>query len=744
MGKGKKVTAGFRYYFGIHMGLGRGPVDEIVEIKIGDRTAWTGSITGNSQVQISAYNLFGGDNGEGGVEGALDIMMGYENQTMQESSPRLVTQLENDNQLVPGFRGVATMFFDGIICAINPYPKEWSIRVRRILQGWDGTVWYPEKATIIMADGKIRAMNPAHILMECFTNRDWGRGLDIGEVDTAALRYVADVLYAEGFGMCFRWTRQDTINAFVQTVLDHIGAAMGVNRRTGQLTVTLIRDDYKVEDLPLFTYENGLLKIEDLETPALDTATNAIVIKYRDPITGDDMVTPAITNLGSVQTIGGTNMTTNEYFGIPTLDLAGRLGIRDLQTSMGMIKRMTCHFDHRAYNLVPGAVFRVNVPTLGIENLVLRAGKVTDSGLVGAKIAVTCLMDIFGLPANSFVEPQPPGWVKPDLVARPVSVRRLRELSYFDLYRNQTGGSSEALNSLGGSTGFLGALAQKPTGLALNYSLYTSTNGSNFEEQDIGDWVPRGVIGGAMENTPQDTTVALSSYTNFDRVEVGGVALVDDEEMVVISIDRTNNRVTLGRGCLDTVPAAHPAGSVIWFYEDYQAEDLTERSLGNVYARMVTHTSAQNLDLNQAPQDTLNIQGRVARPYPPGNVRVNGNRLPVDRLSGEVRLDWSHRDRTIQADQLYSQLYGSIGPEAGTTYTIEIRNENGSVIRTTTGVTGTTWTYTSAMQATDNSPGKIRIRLWAVRDGLASWQMQDFTLSRGGLGFNLGYNLGGA
>ena len=33
-------VAGYRYLFGIHMGVCRGPIDELVEIRVGDRTAW--------------------------------------------------------------------------------------------------------------------------------------------------------------------------------------------------------------------------------------------------------------------------------------------------------------------------------------------------------------------------------------------------------------------------------------------------------------------------------------------------------------------------------------------------------------------------------------------------------------------------------------------------------------------------------------------------------------------------------
>lgn len=43
-GKGGGVS-GYRYFFSIHMGICRGPVDELVEIRVGDRRAWPLPIT---------------------------------------------------------------------------------------------------------------------------------------------------------------------------------------------------------------------------------------------------------------------------------------------------------------------------------------------------------------------------------------------------------------------------------------------------------------------------------------------------------------------------------------------------------------------------------------------------------------------------------------------------------------------------------------------------------------------------
>ncbi|MFO6295256.1 hypothetical protein ACLBWC_35680, partial [Pseudomonas aeruginosa] len=141
-GRSKAQTVGFRYLMGILMGFARGPLDELVEIKAGDRTAWKGSVKSNQTIQINAGELFGGDKAEGGIVGPLDVMFGAPDQPV---NPRLAAMVGG---LVPAFRGVTTAFFDGQLCAMNKYPKAWMSRWRRALNGWDGGTWYPEKAVI--------------------------------------------------------------------------------------------------------------------------------------------------------------------------------------------------------------------------------------------------------------------------------------------------------------------------------------------------------------------------------------------------------------------------------------------------------------------------------------------------------------------------------------------------------------------------------------------------------------------
>ncbi len=83
---------------------------------------------------------------------------------------------------------------------------------------------------------------------------------------------------------------------------------------------------------------------------------------------------------------------------------------------------------------------------------------------------------------------------------------------------------------------------------------------------------------------------------------------------------------------------------------------------------------------------------------------------------------WAHRDRTIIQDQLVDHFGGSIGPEAGTSYTIRVYKLVGDTtpIRTVGGITGTTWTYTSAMRSADAVGDNVIFELESTRGGLLS------------------------
>jgi Putative phage tail protein len=590
---------GYRYLFGIHMGICRGPVDELVEVKVGDKSAWRGSVRGYpppgfvgpwdltpTEVAIDAYDLFGGEDGEGGVQGTLTVMMGGPTQTAPSA---LATVLKTP---MPGFRRMLTAFFDGIVTMINPYPKKWQFRARRALAGWDGDPWYPEKALISLVrpvsagetqgsnetqiittseqkmavegpadtftitlsgssiegvnelyyqsdetnfrqqftetthytrvgsvitfteaglelaggpfvvvlrqffieytyelttfnplgglgDVLIQAMNGVHIIYECYTNREWGRGLPREALDEESWQQAADTLFTERFGLCLRWTRTSSVQDFIQAVLDHIGAAVYPDRTTAKLKIKLIRDDYIRSELPLFDNTNGLLEITEAAISAQPQMINEVRVMYRDPVTNENRTVRA-SNLASVQASGGiTNTLTKEFKGLPTADLASRVAKRELRALSPSIRKFNLVYDRRGFDLVPGGVVRVQDLSRNLSDTVLRIGQVDYGGMSDGRIKVVAMQDVFGLPSRGFTTLGPPQWNPPN--NRPcIGWTEVFELPYRNVYRAFNQADFAYVTD---TSAFAGVLVQEGNKLNLSFDLAVREGAVEPEDQ---------------------------------------------------------------------------------------------------------------------------------------------------------------------------------------------------------------------------------------------------------------------
>ena len=704
MGGKKSQVVGYRYYFGIHMGIGRGPVDQLNEIRVGGKQAWAGQVNSNTTINIDAYNLFGGEDKEGGVQGPLEVMMGGPSQV---ASPGLTGML---GLPISGFRRMFTVFYDGLVSMNNPYPKPWKFRFSRILSGWDGPVFQPNLAvvatsfsddspystervlmsmpltapgyenagivnaqilsqkalpprppldnfssfgveisnyeavsndqtdslllggfgstyggylpysaltvaeyayeisrwemenqspdpakiiaiggssyrftdnssisygvafgffgtfhqfyaTVSLSEGvaapvtqqfalgvepdfrlrfrldikarqfqiykndvlvgvfsytgnrrisemgnnvsffagrsvgtpvtenrfryylrnffvsvteppSFRTMNPAHIIYECLTNREWGRGLDRSKLDEVSFEVAARALLSEGFGMCLRWTRKDSIANFVQLVLDHIGAALYQSRITGLMTLKLIRGDYIEEALPILNMENGLLEIRDVNVGTSASSVNAVTVTWHDPITDQDR-TVTVKNTAAVLRSGGAvNSTSQSYLGIPDVNLALRLAQRDLRAASTNLRRFTLVVDRSVGVIQPGDVLRIEDRARGIAPMVVRVGKVRSGSLLDGRTTVEVVQDVFSFPATAFAGQVPDTTVPVD--TRPCTdEQRAFEVPYFLLAQRLRPADLDYVRDDGG---YVGAMASK--GKALNAGVKMATRDS--------------------------------------------------------------------------------------------------------------------------------------------------------------------------------------------------------------------------------------------------------------------------
>lgn len=767
MGGSSSPTVGYRYFLGMHMGICRGPVDSLVEIRVGDKKAWplaittpdegtdqyvgigldehgegifvwvpatysyieeSPPVTESSSIMIRAPGLFGGDEKEGGIEGQLDVMMGEDTQLV---NPRLAAML--GNSLVSAFRGMFTLFYDGLVCSMNPYPKAWKFRVRRALKGWDGDVFYPATAVmdIVVMQPKvaggpivanhIAAMNPAHIIWECCTNRDWGRGLTPDLLDEAAFTAAADTLYNEGFGLCLAWTREDTVDAFIQRVIDHIGAVLYVSRSTGRLVLELLRNDYVVGDLPLLTTTTGILTIEDDDASASQTLINELVVKMMDPLSGGERQV-RVQNIGSMQASEAILSKSVDYPGIPTVALATRVAQRDLRICGTPLRRFKMTMDRRAYALVPGGLFRFTDTLRGITNMVMRIGRLEDTP--DSQLLITAIQDIFGLPAVSYVSgaTNSAGGLEP--AAPEDAIGAISEQSYIGILRWKT---TTELGALTGDEAYVMLMGARPSLQSQNYDVYTGNNTIGFKKRNTGIWTPAAVL--TADITELGTTLYISNVTLPNPVlPVAGIpAIIGDEWVRLDAWNAETSTFTIARGVGDTIPEHHSSGDMLWLISKGVGIDPTIYVETDVIeGRLLTNTAGGQLAVPDATPHSITLVGRWIRPYPPGLVKVNDRVFPeAAPPTADFTVTWAMRNRLTQADRMIPYTSTTITPESGQTATILVREGlggSGTVVRTVTGITSDTWSYSTANWIADGSPVPLTIELFSDRDGFDSWK----------------------
>lgn len=751
MGRKKKnVTVGYWYGLSMHLGLCHGPVDSISNVEADEKSAWgglgttnfdaswvrlnqmlsgrisanapwevitpyAGEVTSSTELRLSKRDLFGGQEKEGGLDGTIRFLFGENTQTLPAD---MSSQLGGTP---PAFRGILSMFWQGVMIANSTYIKNWQITARRILQGWNTPVWYSAKATIGID------MNPAHIIYQCLTDGQWGMGYPASAIDDANFTAAADELHAENFGLSLLWNQQTTIRDFIQIVCDHIGAALKIDPQTGKFQLKLLRYDYTPALLTVFDASN-ILEMKSFQRASWGDTVNELTVVYTDPSTRKD-TSITVQDLANIQAQGAVVTQKINYPGICNNSLAQTVAMRDLLAKSSPLAKVKLTINRKAWSLVQGDVFKLNWPKLGINELILRVVNVGTGTLDDGVISVDAVEDVFGLPSGSYASQQASGWVQPtaDPVASPA--RKFVEATYYD---KATTLSAADLAALEPDDGYVLMYAQQPNDMAQDYRLKTGISGNFSEVDDSANHCGTSTLLAALP-IEEFSTVSLSSPIGFPSVSVGGYVIVDDEMMRIDALDLSTGSITLARGVIDTVPQTHASGAKLFFAEGAAAVDATAwPEYTTLQAKVITQTYSGQLPDASAPTDTLNIYARHAKPYPPALFRINSYYAPTELVANAVVPSWVHRNRLQQTAGILDQQDGSITPESGTTYTIVIFNESGTPSRTLTGITGTTYTYSLIDEWADcgGLQSQLTVKLYSVRDGLSSWQSQQHTFSR--------------
>jgi hypothetical protein len=570
--------------------------------------------------------------------------------------------------------------------------------------------------------------NPAHIIYESLTNTDWGMGSPTAAIDTASFEAAGVTLYVEGFGLSMIWTRQSSIQDFIQEVLDHINAVLFVDPATGLLTMKLVRGDYEVVTLPELTPDNA--DLTSFNRKQWGEITNEVIVSWTNPATEQEETAPPAQDLASIAMQGLVSDSRN-YYGVRNANLAQQLAWRELRSSGTPLATFEAEVDRRMWQLRPASVVKVTWPEYGLAGVVARVTSI-DYGRPGdPTIKLSLIEDVFGLDMGDYVEPPSSGWVDPSEDPEALTIERIFTLPLFFAANSP---AAEFVTDPVYPEVVAGILATTDQEDAYGYDLWdevTLSNGS-LEWQEIA--ADLNIIGHAelTSEIPAEAETVDVEFTNLigDTIPTlaGFVIIGDGEESEVEiaqvdAIDEVYELYVLRRGVLDTVPRTWPAGTPVWFVDQETIfEDPTIRAAGETMdVKLLTRTSQGVLDLASAALVSHELTERPWLPNRPADVQVEGVSFntvntPVDmtaRPDPWVTISWVNRNRLTEDAQVLAWDDATVTPETGQTTRVIVYAEDGTtVLATHDSISGISF---DVPDASFGSEGIVLIKPWGKR-----------------------------
>lgn len=565
--------------------------------------------------------------------------------------------------------------------AMNPYFKPIWVRVTNILSGWRNGVWYHEKAIIsgsyhATEKGNVQCddMNPAHIIYKVLTDASWGMGYNAHDIDDVSFRKAADTLYAERFGLSVIWLQEETIEDFIGNILDCIDGALRINVITGKFELILIRDNYNIADLPILD-ENNIVELSKFERATWGDSPNEVVLTYSDR--NEDNAVITVQNLAAIEIQGAVITSTQTYRQIHEAELAARVAARELRVLSTPLAKIELQVNRVAFALQSGDLFNLHWTALGIQDLPCRVLSVTRGAFDDGVITIEAVEDVFGMPAQSYVDTQPVQFDYNPTVTTPteISEARIWEAPYYDVVYN-VGEQVMRTADLTNGNAFVRYFADQPMSLSNNFDILASNKGRNrgnfVQIAKAQSYTPNFVLADHIDR--EQTTFATSNIENLPNpIEEGSYIVIDNECMGITHIDESAGIVYVSRGILDTIPETHYMGAKGWITHPDHAYDETYYAQGdNIYYRPLTNSTRGTLPFENSVEFSTTLVGRAFRPLPVAGVSLNGRYFPsVLKNKENLTINWHGRDRrnTTTAQHWY---YGSLNTEQGVKYNIRV------------------------------------------------------------------------
>lgn len=647
---------GYRYHIGMQLVFCEGPIDGLRRMWIKDALVVDGTsalVEHGDTFTIDDPELFGGEDlGNGGFEGTFEFFAGTSDQM---PSDYLTPFIEHNGQ-APAYRHYCYIapFADPPYVGNSTTIDAPRFELRRIATA--------EANGLGLADPTVNGhdANPMNVLYEVLTNLDWGKKIDPAEIDEASFVDAAVTLKAEGNGFSFLLDREEQIGDLVRQIEQQIDGTIYKHPGTGLWTAKLARDDYDVEDIPLFTdgsdgEEANVVEVETFTRGTWEATANVVSIEFANR-EGEYTTTYATAqNDANIALQGGNRVPAGDrYGGVKDPTLADSIAWRDLRTLSSPLAQARVVTDRTTYEVQPYDVVRLTFTgrEFAVRDLPMRVKWVDRGSLLDGRIVYELVEDVFRAGAGSYGPPPASGWDPPEIGLEPFDAA---EQVAFEAPRALTVRDPDsplpylakvyaAARQPGSATAFdirARHSASSPSGdfdrIGTVYRFVKI--GELAADLPVGSAVPHAVL--AIESTPDSDADILAELpgsladaptTEMMGTELLGLAYCTGEFWLIqYAQDGTGTQVNLRnvyRGALDSVQKEHSAGEAVFllFVGGGMSTD-TVPAAHNVDVKLIPRSYQGAVDEGDATTISFSMEDRTRRPYAPSELSLNGQRF---------------------------------------------------------------------------------------------------------------------
>ncbi len=567
--------------------------------------------------------------------------------------------------------------------------------------------------------GNVSALviNPFHKIRELLTDESAMNKLE-SDINDGNFKACADRIFDEGLGVSWSITEKSCTDA-INELCYHIESGIRINRQTGLYEMVLFRDDWFEED-EVHSISESKIKSMQYEITNADEVINQVNVNYYDRVNIKNS-SFSISESGLIQTLGRVNAETVDFpyfMNMRNAEIVANWKLKLLST--GVYKGTFTRGWREARKWNRSDLIRLQWSKRWVGTILVRITSINLGGPTNNEVSIDFIEVV---PSTGMMNTT---IVADELIEKPLPPQSCQyepfEMPYYlavmALGQRQVDDELAYENNFG----LVGVVAEKPQ----ENSLYAVMMTNNYDE-----WIRAGSIQYSEtvdldQNISKVTTsFTVKNWKNIANVSAGTLIKcgrdwlgTPGEWMVLQGVDPYTGIVTVKRGALDTHPQEWGFGTKMYFCGNDISYDQTEYiSSEEVLVSALTTTPSGVLE--QGGSIPVEMKARAIRPYPPANVKINGEYWP-EEIETDLILTWVDRNRLQQTGGSILGWFDSgvaIEPGTQTHLILTQLGENDLELATTSAnLTGAT-SYTMSISIMQASTRTLRIMLKTVRDG---------------------------